>query len=336
MRRRYMRSIGWLAGFTTVHKPLSNAPTPHSHHRLLPLVTLPLLLLLLPHPALPPPLASGRCRVNQLLTATAPVSTLSAGSGEESVTLLAALAAMHHRPALDWLEAFCDASVHRLEGLRGGSLAVLGAALATLHFLPSDSWVGAFLDACRARLSAGDMDAPDAATLLAALAALRVSPPEPWLHACLGVLGGTLRTLDAERLASVAVSLASLGVIIKDGPWLDAYVSMTSVRLSGMSSESRVALLRALAAFGTALPRAWVAVYQLICVRQAEAGGMTAAQIEQASAQAHTLRARTDTHRHRHTNIGACGTLNARPPPAWANMSTGAVWRSVQRCPSAT
>ncbi len=50
---------GWLyhrsqAPFKRPHSPL---PSPHSHHRLLPLVTLPLLLLLLlPHPALPPPL----------------------------------------------------------------------------------------------------------------------------------------------------------------------------------------------------------------------------------------------------------------------------------------
>ncbi len=43
----------------------------------------------------------------------------------------------------------------------------------------------------------------------------------------------------------------------------------------------QVQLLSALAVWGAELPRQWVAAFQLMCVKQAEEGAMSAAQLEQ-------------------------------------------------------
>lgn len=79
----------------------------------------------------------------------------------------------------------------------------------------------------------------------------------------------------------IAISLAKLKVVVGNGPWLENYISLTLPRLSGMSVETQVNLLSALAVFGADLPRPWVAAFQLICVQQAEARTMTASQLEQ-------------------------------------------------------
>jgi hypothetical protein len=125
------------------------------------------------------------------------------------------------------------------------------------------------------------MTARDAASLLASLSELQHTPQEPWLHACLNLLYWRLRELDPEGLATIPISLAKLNVIVSNGPFLDSFISMTTPRLSGMSAETQVQLLSALAVFGAELPRAWVAAFQLMMVQQAEAGSMTTAQMEQ-------------------------------------------------------
>jgi hypothetical protein len=134
---------------------------------------------------------------------------------------------------------------------------------------------------CQTLLSTDEMSTRDAASLLASLSELQHTPQEPWLHACLNLLYWRLRELDPEGLATVPISLAKLNVIVSNGPFLDSYISMTTPRLSGMSAETQVQLLSALAVFGAELPRAWVAAFQLMMVQQAEAGGVTTAQMEQ-------------------------------------------------------
>lgn len=135
----------------------------------------------------------------------------------------------------------------------------------------------------QACLAAAEMSGRDAASLLSSLAILKRTPSEPWLHACLSLLFFRLPELDPEGLATVAISLAKLHVMVGNGQWLENYVSLTLPRLSAMSVQTQVNLLSALAVFGTDLPRAWVAAFQLICVQQAEARTMSADQLEQVS-----------------------------------------------------
>jgi hypothetical protein len=103
---------------------------------------------------------------------------------------------------------------------------------------------------------------------------------EPWLHACLNLLHWKLRELDPEGLATVAVSLVKLGVIISNGPWLENYISATSSRLSGMGPDTQANLLSSLAVWKAELKPAWLAMFQLMCVQQAESG-MKADTLEQ-------------------------------------------------------
>lgn len=104
---------------------------------------------------------------------------------------------------------------------------------------------------------------------------------EPWLHACLNLLHWKLRELDPEGVATVAVSLVKLGVIISDGPWLENYISATSSRLSGMGPDTQANLLSSLAVWKAQLSPAWLAMFQLMCVQQAESGSMKADTLEQ-------------------------------------------------------
>jgi hypothetical protein len=134
---------------------------------------------------------------------------------------------------------------------------------------------------CQTLLSTDEMTARDAASLLASLSELQHTPQEPWLHACLNLLYWRLRELDPEGLATIPISLVKLNVMVSSGPFLDSYISMTTPRLAGMSAETQVQLLSALAVFGAELPRAWVAAFQLMMVQQAEAGSITTAQMEQ-------------------------------------------------------
>lgn len=141
----------------------------------------------------------------------------------------------------------------------------------------------AFVLQAQTHLTAAEMAGRDAASLLSSLATLKHTPSEPWLHSCLQLLYFRLPELDPEGLASVSISLAKLNVMVGNGQWLDNYISLTVSRLSSMSVETQVNLLSALAVFGADLPKAWVAAFQLMCVQQAEAGKMTAAQLEQVS-----------------------------------------------------
>jgi hypothetical protein len=104
---------------------------------------------------------------------------------------------------------------------------------------------------------------------------------EPWLHACLNLLHWKLRELDPEGLAAVSVSLVKLGVIISNGPWLENYISATSSRLSGMVPDTQANLLSSLAVWKAQLSPAWLAMFQLMCVQQAESGSMKADTLEQ-------------------------------------------------------
>lgn len=108
-----------------------------------------------------------------------------------------------------------------------------------------------------------------------------VSCSEPWLHACLNLLHWKLRELDPEGLATVATSLVKLSVMISGGPWLDNYVSLTSSRLSGMAPDTQANLLTSLAVWKAKLSPAWLAMFQLLCVKQAEDGSMRPDLLEQ-------------------------------------------------------
>lgn len=107
---------------------------------------------------------------------------------------------------------------------------------------------------------------------------------EPWLHACLNLLHWKLRELDADGLATIATSLVKLSVMISNGPWLDNFVSLTSSRLSDMGPDTQANLLSSLAVWRAQLSPAWLAMFQLLCVKQAEEGSMNAEQLEQVRA----------------------------------------------------
>lgn len=68
---------------------------------------------------------------------------------------------------------------------------------------------------------------------------------------------------------------------VRTGPWLDNYISLTSSRLSNMRPETQANLLSSLAVWKAQLSPAWLAMFQLLCVKQAEEGSMTADQLEQ-------------------------------------------------------
>lgn len=104
---------------------------------------------------------------------------------------------------------------------------------------------------------------------------------EAWLHACLNLLHWKLQELDPEGLATIAISLVKLGVFISNGPWLETYVSLASSRLPHMAPETQANLLSSLAVWRAQLPAAWIAMFQLLCVKEAEEGSMSAEQLEQ-------------------------------------------------------
>eukprot|EP00878_Enallax_costatus_P024200 GHUV01025804.1.p1 GENE.GHUV01025804.1~~GHUV01025804.1.p1 ORF type:complete len:582 (+),score=143.67 GHUV01025804.1:265-2010(+) len=201
--------------------------------------------------------------------------------GPELVTLLWSLAQLHHQPGHEWLNIFCEASEGRLAALSGSQLAQLLYGFAQLKWEPPAAWMEGYLRQTQALLAAGDFTGRDAASLLSSLSTLQHTPSEQWLHACLQLLYFKMPELDPEGLASVAISLAKLSVVVGNGQWLESYVSLTLPRLSAMNVETQVNLLSGLAVFGADLPRAWVAAFQLMCVQQAEAGKMTAGQLEQ-------------------------------------------------------
>jgi hypothetical protein len=62
---------------------------------------------------------------------------------------------------------------------------------------------------------------------------------------------------------------------------LDNYISLTSSRLSGMGPDTQANLLSSLAVWNAKLSPAWLAMFQLMCVKQAEDGNMKVDQLEQ-------------------------------------------------------
>ncbi|KAF8065446.1 TBC2 [Scenedesmus sp. PABB004] len=200
--------------------------------------------------------------------------------GQALVTLLWSLATLHHQPSPEFLAIFAEAAEAELPGLTGAQLSELMWACAQLRWTPPPAFLDALLARCQARLAVAEFTGRDAASLLASLAKLEHTPPEPFLHALLNLVHWRLPTLDPESMASVAVSLSRLRVAIAPGPWLDAFVSMTTSRLSGMAADSLVGLVTALAGWTTP-PRAWVGAFSLVCIQQAEAGEMGAEQLEQ-------------------------------------------------------
>lgn len=101
------------------------------------------------------------------------------------------------------------------------------------------------------------------------------------------------------------------------GPWLDNYISLTSSRLSSMQPETQANLLSSLAVWKAQLSPAWLAMFQLLCVKEAEEGSMTADQLEQVGVLCCAV-------------LGACtGWLSH----TWSASSTGGTELSLRTAP---
>jgi hypothetical protein len=62
---------------------------------------------------------------------------------------------------------------------------------------------------------------------------------------------------------------------------LDNYISLTSSRLSSMAPGTQANLLSSLAVWNAKLSPAWLAMFQLLVVKQAEEGSMKLDELEQ-------------------------------------------------------
>lgn len=96
-------------------------------------------------------------------------------------------------------------------------------------------------------------------------------------HRCCSVKG-------AGRVVQKAALCLTFACCAFAGPWLENYVSLTSSRLSSMSPDTQANLLSSLAVWRAKLSPAWLAMFQLNCVKQAEDGSMKADQLEQVGA----------------------------------------------------
>lgn len=94
------------------------------------------------------------------------------------------------------------------------------------------------------------------------------------------MLCSLLHSPALTTLRYVAVS-GGVPTLRHTGPWLDNFISLTSSRLTAMGPDTQANLLSSLAVWRAKLSPAWLAMFQLNCVKQAEDGSMKADQLEQ-------------------------------------------------------